>query len=280
MEVGERIRSRGSDLTSAERRVAEAVLAAPQAVAFGTVADLAKAAGVGAASVVRLATKLGFEGYSDLQQCIQRDLTRQLRPAAERIQEDGGAPSDDHAASEVANVRATLAGVQRADLRAAVDRLADLSRPVVVLSGEATMGVTTQFATDLGQLRAGVSILAGSDVAIRRHIALVPCGATVVAVDLRRYERWVLDARDQLHGRDVWTVALTDSLLSPIAARAKATFVLSAGAIGPFDSHVGTLALLNLLVGEVAGTLRSTATERLAGIEAAWSEHGSLTDRS
>ena len=68
MEVAERIRRNGDSLTAAERRVAEAVLAAPQAVGFGTVADLARAADVGAASVVRLAAKLGFAGYTDLQQ--------------------------------------------------------------------------------------------------------------------------------------------------------------------------------------------------------------------
>ena len=82
VEVAERIRANGTNLTVAERRVAEAILAAPQAVGFGTVAELAAAADVGAASVVRLASKLGFDGYSELQACIQRDLTSQLRPAA------------------------------------------------------------------------------------------------------------------------------------------------------------------------------------------------------
>ena len=98
MEVAERIRTHGASLTSAERRVAEAILAEPQAVGFGTVADLARAAEVGAASVVRLATKLGFDGYSDLQQCVQHDLTQQLRPAAERIHEAGEGPRTEHAA--------------------------------------------------------------------------------------------------------------------------------------------------------------------------------------
>ena len=67
MEVAERIRVHSTSLTAAERRVAEAILRSPQSVGFGTVADLADAAKVGAASVVRLASKLGFDGYSDLQ---------------------------------------------------------------------------------------------------------------------------------------------------------------------------------------------------------------------
>ena len=62
MSVAERIRASGADLTTAERRVAEVIVESPQSVAFGTVADLARRADVGAASVVRLANKLGFDG--------------------------------------------------------------------------------------------------------------------------------------------------------------------------------------------------------------------------
>ncbi|HZY07265.1 MAG TPA: hypothetical protein VFE69_05950, partial [Ilumatobacteraceae bacterium] len=87
VEVADRIGKSSTSLTNAERRVAEVVLANPQLVAFGTVADLAESAGSGAATVVRLATKLGFEGFSALQASIQQDLANQLRPAAERIRD-------------------------------------------------------------------------------------------------------------------------------------------------------------------------------------------------
>ena len=82
MEVAERIRAGGASLTAAERRVAEVILSSPHAVGFGTVAELARTAGVGAATVVRLSAKLGYEGFSELQNGVQRDLMQQLRPAA------------------------------------------------------------------------------------------------------------------------------------------------------------------------------------------------------
>src|SRR5918995_215898 len=90
LEVAGRIATASAQLTVAERRVAQAVLEHPHLVAFGTVADLAAEAGAGAATVVRLAAKLGFDGFSALQSSVQRDLSRQLRPAAERIRELGG----------------------------------------------------------------------------------------------------------------------------------------------------------------------------------------------
>ena len=278
VEVAERIRRHGGSLTAAERRVAEAVLAAPQAVGFGTVADLARAADVGAASVVRLAAKLGFSGYTDLQQCIQRDLTRQLRPAAERIRESGADLQDGHVDQELVNVRATIEAADGAGRAETVRRLSLVDRPVVIVSGEASVGVAQQFANQLYQLRGGVSVLSGSDVVVRRELAVLPVEATAIVIDLRRYERWVLDAHRTLDARGIWSAGLTDSMLSPIAVLADVTFVVSAGSPGPFDSHVGTLALLNLLAADAAVALRSTAADRLAAVEAAWRECDTLTE--
>lgn len=281
MEVAERIRTHSASLTAAERRVAEAILRSPQSVGFGTVADLAVASKVGAASVVRLASKLGFDGYSDLQASIQHDLLRQLRPAVERIEETvGDGPRSAHAAVELSNVRATIEAADPGAIEQLTRRLADLGRPVVVLSGEASAGVAAQFADQLEQLREGVSVLHGSDVAVRRAIAVLPGDATAIVIDLRRYERWLLDAHRALRERGVWSAAFTDSILSPLAALAEVTFVLSADSIGPFDSHVGTLALLNLIGADVAGELRASARDRLAAVEWAWNRHGSLIESS
>jgi DNA-binding MurR/RpiR family transcriptional regulator len=279
MEVAERIRAAGNELTTAERRVAEAILARPQAVGFGTVADLALAAGAGAATVVRLAGKLGFDGYTDLQSSVQRDLLHQLRPAADRIRDEiGDGMMDRHLATELGNVQATLDGVDNEALTELVVRLCDLDRPVVVISGDASDGIARQFIDELALLRPGVTRLGGNEVAVRRDVSLLAPSTTVVVIDVRRYDRWVLDTVATTRERGMWIAALTDSYLSPLAASADRTFVLSAGSVGPFDSHVGTLALLNLVVTEVAGRLRSSASSRLDRVEDAWRAAGSLTE--
>ena len=141
-EVTERITVAGRRLTAAERRVAQVILERPQLVAFGTVADLAGQAGAGAATVVRLAGKLGFDGFSALQSSIRRDLSHQLRPAVERIRElEGTRTTERHRAAAQCNVQATLDGVDHADLDKAVQLLGDLAHPVLVLAGDAQHGI-------------------------------------------------------------------------------------------------------------------------------------------
>ena len=280
MEVAERITDAGPQLTPAERRVAEVVLRQPELVAFGTVAELAEASQAGAATVVRLASKLSYDGFTALQVAVQKELSNQLRPAAVRIREArGGLAVQRHLHQEHANVQDTLLGLEERVIEDTAVHLVNLDRSVLVLSGDASTGVALQFVGDLGALRPGVEMLNGNEVAVSRRLSQVRSGDTLITIDLRRYDRWVVDAAKEATRRGAWLLALSDSALSPLAGMADQSMVLSAGGVGPFDSHVGTLALLNLLVGSAAGRLRGTATDRLDKAEAAWSARSQLTER-
>ena len=282
MDFEQRLLERSEVLTPTERRLAESLLAAPHLVAFGTVAEFAADARAGTATVVRFATKLGYDGYSDLQASVQRDLTGRLRPAVERIRDqlptDVDGLVDRHADIEAANVRSTLESLNGDVARQIVARLADEHHDVLILSGVASRGVAMQFLGDLSQLRSGCAMLDGTPVDVARTLALTPDGATIVALDLRRYERWVLDALTHARRHGSWVVAVTDSVLSPLAAAADTALVVEAASTGPFDSHVGTLALLNLLVVDVSVARREAATERLDRLESTWRDAGALTD--
>jgi DNA-binding MurR/RpiR family transcriptional regulator len=277
--VEQRLQSNGDTLTATERKIAEVVLSSPQVVAFGTVADVAAAADAGTATVVRLATKLGYDGFVALQRSIQNELSTQLLPAAERIRQLG--ESDlvgRHTAAEEGNVAGTLAGLDASRLDRVVALLADDNRPVRVLSGSSSLGVALQFVHDVLHLRSDVASVHGNQVDVLEELAFAPDNTVVVALDLRRYDRWLVEALGVASTRGFSVIALSDSVLSPLASAATESFVVEAASAGPFDSHVGTLALLNLFVAEVAVARRSKATQRLDRLEDAWTTHDALTD--
>lgn len=269
----------GAGLTAAERRVAEVVLARPQLVAFGTVAELAKAAGAGAATVVRMASKLHLDGFTELQAEVRRELASLLRPAAERIRDPADVhPLEHHLELELSNVRTTLGGVTAEQLTEIVTHLADVERSIHVLSGDASRGIALHLVDELDALRPGVRLLDGNEVAVQRHLGQVEAGDTVIVIDIRRYDRWVIDAVETCRAAGAWVVALTDSVLSPLAGSAASVITLHAGGGGPFDSHVGTVAVNNLLVAATATSLRAVAEERLDRAESAWRRTGALVD--
>ena len=273
MAIAPRIAEAADVLTPSERRLADVVLADPQAVAFGTVAALAARADTSGPTVVRFATKLGFQGFAELQSEAQREIADALRPATTRIRER---PAVDVVArvleADLENVRTTLGTLDPAAFDDAIALLSDRRRRVFVLAGEVARGVGIVLVTQLDLLRDGVVALGGTPVRIARQLADVAEGDVVIAIEHRRYERWLLDALEHAREAGAEVIALTDSALSPVAQDARQTFVVAADGVGPFDSHTASLALVNALGAGVAAKLRKTATERLDQIETSWSD--------
>jgi DNA-binding MurR/RpiR family transcriptional regulator len=279
MGVVDRIVEKAATLTAAERKVAEVLAADPQAVAFGTVAQIAGRARTSGPTVVRLAVKLGYGGFVDMQADVQQDLARQLGPAHDRIRQR---PPTDLLAkvheAELDNVERSLQAVPEATLGRVAGWLADGHRKAWILAGDVTLPVGQVVAHQLGQLRRRVELLSGTEVAVSRRLSGMAPGDVVVAIDIRRYERWLLRLAEYAGARGAVVVAMTDSPLSPLVIPATEALFFGARGVGPFDSLTGALAVANALMAAVAVRLRPTATHRLDAIEGAWSAGKVLVD--
>jgi DNA-binding MurR/RpiR family transcriptional regulator len=281
--VPELVAARLDELTTAERRVADVVVSDPEAVAFGTVATVAKAAGSSGATVVRLATRLGFDGFTALQDVVQEELARRLRPATERIREP--APGDTVGRVLQASldaVHGTLDAVDPSAFGDAVARLSRRSATVWLVCGDASDGIGRHVADGLAMLRPGVTRVGGNAVRVAGQSARVRPDDVVLALDLRRYDRWLLDWVDRAKAAGAVLLVLTDSAVSPLADAASGDgdhlFVVAADSAGPFDTYVGALSLLDALLAGVARSTRSAATESLDRLESAWQDAGVLSE--
>lgn len=277
--VAERLMAAGSTLTAAERRVAEVFLEGGDVVAFGTVASVAQAAGAGAATVVRTASKLGFDGFSELQTLVRR----QFRSARDTEAEPAGAPEVSggdvmagvlDAAST--DLRRTFRDLDRAAIDAVADDLADLRHSVVVIGGEVGAMVAAQLVRDVGVLRPGVVSLVGGPTAVEAVLALQQAGDLLIVVDLGRTERWLAEMVDRSRAQGWRTVVLTDRAWSALAGGAEHRLVVSASASGPFTSRVAAVAVAELVVAATAQRLRRVALDRLGRAEAAWQRANSF----
>ncbi|UDY35256.1 MurR/RpiR family transcriptional regulator [Dermatobacter hominis] len=275
--MSERLASAGASISPAERKVAEVVAADRELVAFGTVAEVAARAGASGASVVRLADRLGYAGFRGLQDAVRAEISGRLRPATEKIRRP--APGDlvgALAEAAEASIRGTFASLARDDVDRAVSLLSQRRRRVLVLSGDAGSGVGRQAVTHLSMVRDGVEELGGSAVAVGRLLSRTAEGDVLLCIDLPRHDRWVLDAVGAARARGVLVLAVTDSPLSPLATDAEVVVAVESHDVGPFDSYVAVLAVVEVLVAGVAHRLRSSAAEHLDVLEAVWEETGAI----
>jgi RpiR family transcriptional regulator, carbohydrate utilization regulator len=84
------LRARSDELRTAERRVADVVLAAPDKVIYQSISELAENAGTSEPTVIRFCRALGFKGYHDLKIRLAQDLV----PEVKNIHEDVTAADD------------------------------------------------------------------------------------------------------------------------------------------------------------------------------------------
>lgn len=279
MSIREKLAARTADLAPAELRVAEAILARPEAIAFGTVAELAKQATASGATVIRLAIKLGYGGFVGLQQAAQQELAERLNPAVVRIHHT---VSDDVLAEvgncELRNLQATLNGVDRSNFEKAVGWLSDVQRHVVICPGDGSRGAGYTLGDQLLALRPDVSVTSGNTVSLGRELASLEAEDVLVVLDVRRYDRLVVHAAELVRVRGTNVISITDSQLGPVSRLSNCALVAHADAVGPFDSQIGALALGNALVAAAADRLRAKAAPRLERIEEAWQQMQALSD--
>lgn len=282
--VEDRIAAMADELTPTDRRIARLIIDDPTTPAFGTLADVARRADTSGPSVVRFATKLGFDGYSDLQSRIRASLTQRLIPAhrpIDRIRSGGDGADDGHRVGGRSDAHASSAvfftNADRGTLSVMADTVA-AARRVMVVCAETSAAPGLILATNLGLLRPGVSRLPTSAAG---QASVVDHGPddVAIAIDFPRYERSVVAATRNLATNGCPVVALTDGPLSPLAAVADAWLGLEVRPVGPFDSVVTVVAAAELLVAEVAERLRRTAGARLDRIEAAWVEADVFLER-
>lgn len=281
MDLATLIGEHRDELTRTERIVAEEVLRNPQAIAFGTLASVAKFTGTSGTSIIRLAAKLGLDGFGGLQSQAQEDLAAQLRPARQRIREQ--APGDVIArtlAFELDNLQDTLGQADRPSFDEAAKRMAECPGRVLIMAAECAAGVGDLIADQLAMLRDGVTKVGGNDLHVGKLLASAGADDTALVIDQRRYDRWVLNALKLIAGSGVYVISFSDSQLSPLADAAKVAFTVSARGPGPFDSQVASLALGYALVAAVASLLAPSAAERLDRLEDNWRALAALDEKS
>lgn len=254
------------DLTPTERRIAEAVVAEPTLLAFGSVSDLAGRVGTSRPSIVRFATKLGFDGYTQLQEHVRGNLSRRLARPSDRIRSVSNTAVPVRAAIDesIASVFDALDG----------DRLTRLVGPLVqagttwILSGEASAAGARTLHSGLAMVRPGVRLL--EEHAYGTDLGDAQRGDAAVVIDFMRYRRQVVAATGMLADAGVTIVAITDSPLSPLVELADVWTQITVPAVGPFDSSISVVALCELLVAQATRELREDATNRIDRIEALW----------
>jgi DNA-binding MurR/RpiR family transcriptional regulator len=266
----------GDRLTPTERRIAQAVLADPTLLAFGTVSDLADKVETSRPSIVRFAAKIGFAGFPELQDHVRARLSAELFSPSQRIRREGDALVSARSQMEQ-SFNSVFEAVGDERLESMADSLAK-AESVWIISGETSRAGAHALLSGLGIIRPRVFLL--EERTIGKDLAGIRPGDVAVIIGFYRYRRVAVTAAQILAEAGVEIIAITDGPLSPLAGIADLWCELYVPAIGPFDSSLSTVAMAELLVAEVSGRLQDVATERIDQTERMWEDTGTFYDEN
>ena len=283
MTVAERLQV--AHLTPAERKIVRVLLADYPVRGLEPVAKLAADAGVSAPTVLRLISKLNFDGYPDFQQALKSEVSARLSSPlsmheasdppwpAHRGGEGGRPPRpaqpDALARSEQViceGIAASFASLPRAEFEQAVGLLSDSRRSVTLIGGRFSSMLAEYLAAHLRILRPNVRVVSAAD----RISSMLDVGRgdILVAFDYRRYQhdtvRLALIAKRQ----GATLIAFTDPYLSPLAAHADVILTTSVQSPSPFDALTPAVALVETVVAALVDRLGVTPLERMARYDA------------
>jgi DNA-binding MurR/RpiR family transcriptional regulator len=257
-----RIRERTLDFSPKNMALANFVVQNYQTVAFMTARQLAQRCDVSESTVMRFVTSLGYTGYPGflrrLQAIVNYDLTaverfeitphdktrRRGKRRAERL-------ARKTILTEIENLKRLYDHFSEEDFDRAVDEVLK-AKQVAVLGFRISASLATYFGYLLKKVKESVTILTCGGSAVFEQLDAMEKGDLVIALGFRRYPNELIEALGFCKRRRLRVLAMTDSVVSPVAALADLVQVVEYEGESFVDAFAAPICLINGLVAETA----------------------------
>jgi DNA-binding MurR/RpiR family transcriptional regulator len=251
------------ELTQTQKRIAEAIVEDPEFVAFATLDKLASKLGVASSTSVRFAYRLGLEGYPDLQERVRLLVKTRMRPVA-GIQLDDESTLSHLPAGIVSNsLRHDMENLQRTVLELSPDVFASAieklnsARRIYFMGGFASDWLAEYCALSANRIRGDARSLGHRDAAAA--FLDMTSDDVLVAFSFPPYASETMQVAQVAKQRSVSVIGVTDSPISPLSRIADVTLTAHVSGVGPQNSLVGPMVLVNALLNGIASETEQCA---------------------
>ena len=258
MRVDNLIRREIASLTAAERKVSAAILADYPFAGLQTVARLAERANVSGQTILRLISKIGFDGYSEFQQALIDEIKEQYQSPVQLRESRADNKGDATLLNSLADgaidaIRETTALVTQEQLDAVSDLLSDPKRSVVLLGGRITDSLASYLFHHLRQIRPKVFKVPGYHEEWPEYLLRLKRNDVVVMFDVRRYQPDLSEfAQTARRQRNAQVVLVTDKWMSPVSKYSSHVLPCVIDVGTPWDTGITALLLIEGLINKVA----------------------------
>ncbi|MDA0961790.1 MAG: MurR/RpiR family transcriptional regulator [Proteobacteria bacterium] len=273
----DRLRAAMSELTRAERQLASHMLGRFPVSVLGSVADVAKAAGVSGPTVVRLVRKLGYSGYPEFRAALHEEMGARLASPIAKHEKWADLGRVDHplnrfATSVINNLSQTLGQQDLGVFDSVAEVLADGTRPVHLMGGRLTRTVADYFGTALHVMRNDVHLMSSQPNTWPPALVEMSSRDVLVVFDIRRYEPSIQQFAEMAQAQGAEIILLTDRWVSPCARCARHILTSEIEVPSAWDTIVPLIGLVEALLSAIQHRNWHRTRERLDRMEALYED--------
>jgi DNA-binding MurR/RpiR family transcriptional regulator len=270
--VRDLLKEKQAELTAAERKLSAVLLDDSLLTGLQSINKLAECAEVSSPTVIRLARKLGFEGFSDMQDAIRDEIGARMKQPLAKLEAAAPSGSLDHIVSRFIeavsdNINRTLDRLDLAEFDQVAEVLSDPVRRLYLLGGRITRSNAHYFFNHLQIIRPQVTLLDSSPSVWPQSLLDMDASAVLIIFDIRRYEKELEKLANLAVKQGASIVLFTDAWGSPIEKHARFCFRSMVEVPSSWDSTLAINFLIEALVAEVQSRSSDQSAERIAALE-------------
>lgn len=270
------IQSRFPKLSKGQKLIAEYILRNYDKAAFMTAAKLGVSVGVSESTVVRFATELGFAGYPKLQKALQ-ELIKNKLTTVQRLELSNDYISEGYALkgvlkADIENIRTTLEKINYNTFEDVINKIFEAER-IYIIGLRSSTALAEFLGFYLNIILQNVKTVGYGISDIFEQMINVGEGDLVIGIGFPRYASRTIDALAFAQDRGASVVAITDSLLSPLAAKADYSLIAQSNMASFVDSLVAPLSVINALIIAVGMREKQSITDVFSNLEKIWTEY-------
>lgn len=263
-------------LSKGQKLIAEYILKHYDKAAFMTAAKLGTSVGVSESTVVRFANELGFSGYPKLQKALQ-ELIKNKLTTAQRIELSNDFITEENALkgvlkADMENIRSTLEKINHKTFEDVVELIFKAKR-IYIIGLRSSTALSDFLGFYLNVILDNVKVVNYGISDIFEQMFTVSEGDLVIGIGFPRYAKRTIEALTFAQSRNAKVVAITDSLLSPLAAQADYSLIAQSNMASFVDSLVAPLSVINALIIAVGLREKGKISSTYSSLESIWEEY-------
>ncbi|MBQ4105381.1 MAG: MurR/RpiR family transcriptional regulator [Clostridia bacterium] len=276
-----RIDSKMNSLSKGQKLIAEFIEQHYDQAAFLTASKLGDIVGVSESTVVRFATELGYSGYPQLQKAMQEMIkdkltsVQRIEVTAAKIGE--GSVLDTVLNQDIQKIRRTLEETSHEDFEKAVESI--ISAEHIYIFGVRSASSLANFLGYYFDLILGNVhvVTTASRSGMYEALLRISDKDAIIGISFPRYSKTAAAAMDFAASRGAATVAITDSMLSPLANNSESVLIARSDMASVVDSLVAPLSLINALIVATVIKKKDEVKATFEALETVWNEQGVYT---